>query len=59
MGLMTTTTFLIVNGILAFAIVYGLVHLLLHGIHADRNHRVRQAAEVSSLPIRQRDRIAA
>ena len=58
-GRMTTTTFIIVNGVLAVALVYSLVHLLVQSIHADRHHRVRQAAEVMTLPRRDRDRIAA
>jgi hypothetical protein len=56
---MTLTTLIITNAVLAAALIYALVHLLTHGVHADRRHRSRRVAELSALPERMRDRIAA
>lgn len=56
---MTLSTLILVNAVLAATLVYALVHFLTHGIHADRRHRVRRVAELSALPERVRDRIAA
>jgi KaiC/GvpD/RAD55 family RecA-like ATPase len=38
---MTLTTFIIINAVLASTIAYGLVHFLVHGVHADRRDRGR------------------
>ena len=56
---MTLTTLILINAVLAATLVYGLVHFLTHGIHADRSHRASRVAELSALPERVRDRIAA
>ena len=56
---MTLTMLVITNAILAVLLVYGLVWLLTHGIHADRRHRTVRAAEIRDLPVDRRDRIAA
>ncbi len=56
---MTLTTLIITNTVLAAALVYALVHFLTHGVHADRRHRATRVAELSALPERVRDRIAA
>ena len=56
---MTLTTLIITNAVLAAALIYALVHLLTHGVHADRRHRATRIAELSALPERVRDRIAA
>lgn len=56
---MTLTTLILINAVLAAALVYALVHFLTHGIHADRRHRETRVAELSALPERVRDRIAA
>jgi len=57
--ILTLTTLIITNAALAAALVYTLVHLLTHGVHADRRHRATRIAELSALPERVRDRIAA
>ena len=56
---MNLTTMIITNGILAFALVYALVFLLTHAIHADRRHRSVRIAEIRALPEHRRDRVAA
>ena len=56
---MTTTTLIITNSVLAAALVYALVHFLIHGIHADRRHGESRVAELAGLPQRVRDRVAA
>jgi hypothetical protein len=56
---MTLTTLIITNAALAAGLIYALVHLLTHGVHADRRHRETRVAELSALPERVRDRIAA
>lgn len=56
---MTMTTIVIVNSILAAAVVYGLVHLLGHGIHSDRKHHRQVGGELRALPERSSERIAA
>ena len=56
---MTLTTFIITNAVLAAVLVYALAHFLAHALHADRRHRVTRVAELSALPERVRDRIAA
>lgn len=49
----------ITNAVLAVVLVYALVWLLTHGIHADRRHRSVRAAEIRDLPVERRDKIAA
>lgn len=56
---MTLTTLILTNVVLAAALIYALVHFLTHGIHADRRHRAHRVAELSALPERVRDRVAA
>jgi hypothetical protein len=56
---MTITTLIITNAVLAATLVYALVHLLTHGVHADRRHRATRVAELAALPEPARDRIAA
>ena len=56
---MTLPTLIIVNAALGLGLVYALVHLLTHAVHADRRLRVTRAAEVRALPSRHRDRVAA
>ena len=56
---MTPTTLILINAVPAATLVYALVHFLTHGIHADRRHRASRVAELSALPERVRDRIAA
>jgi hypothetical protein len=56
---MTLTTLILTNAVLAATLIYALVHFLTHGIHADRRHRTSRVAELSALPERARDRIAA
>jgi hypothetical protein len=56
---MTLTTLITVNAILGFAVVWGLVYLLGHGVHSDRHHRLERAGELLRLPKQQRDKIAA
>lgn len=56
---MTLTSLIIMNAVLGLGLVYALVHLLAHGIHADRRHRATRVAEIRALPSQQRDRIAA
>ena len=56
---MTLDTLIITNAVLAAALVYALVHLLTHGVYADRRHRETRIAELSALPEHVRDRIAA
>jgi hypothetical protein len=56
---MTLTTLILTNAVLAATLIYGLAHFLTHGIHADRRHRATRVAELSALPERVRDRIAA
>ncbi|HEU5479923.1 MAG TPA: hypothetical protein VFU90_08835 [Candidatus Tumulicola sp.] len=56
---MTLTTLILTNVVLAGALIYALVHFLTHAIHADRRHRASRVAELSALPERVRDRIAA
>ncbi|HST14469.1 MAG TPA: hypothetical protein VLJ44_06420 [Gaiellaceae bacterium] len=56
---MTLTTLIITNAVLAAVLVYGIAHLLTLAVHADRRHRVTRVAELSALPERIRDRVAA
>ena len=56
---MTMTMLVITNAVLALVLVHALVWLLTHGVHADRRHRSVRAAEIRSLPVDRRDRIAA
>ena len=56
---MTFSTLIILNAALGLALVYALVHLLAQAIHADGRHRATRAAEIRSLPSRERDRVAA
>ena len=56
---MTLTALILINAVLATTVIYALVHFLTHGIHADRRHRETRVAELSALPERIRDRIAA
>jgi hypothetical protein len=56
---MTLISLILTNTVLAGALVYALVHFLLHGLHADRRHRTILAAERSALPVHAHDRIAA
>ena len=56
---MTITTLIITNAVLAATLVYALVQLLAHSVHADRRHREVRVAELSALPERVRDRVAA
>jgi hypothetical protein len=50
---------ILTNAVLAATLIYGLVHFLMHGIHADRQQRASRVAELSALPEHVRDRIAA
>lgn len=54
---MTLLQLIIVNAILAGAVVYGIVLLLVHGIRSDRFHHV--AAEIRQLRRRDVDDLAA
>ena len=36
---MTLTTLITLNAVLGAAVVFGIVHLLAHGIHSDRRER--------------------
>ena len=56
---MTLTTLIITNAVLAALLLYGLVHLLTHGVLADRRHTEARVAEITALPVRDRGRIAA
>jgi hypothetical protein len=56
---MTLTTLIVTNSVLAAALVYALGHFLTHAVHADRRHRAIRVAELSALPERARDRVAA
>ena len=56
---MNLSTLIIVNAALGLTLVYALVHFLAHAIHADARQRAVRAAEVRSLPSRERDRVAA
>ncbi len=56
---MTFSTLIIVNATLALVLVYALVHFLAQAIHADGRQRAVRAAEIRSLPSRERDRVAA
>ncbi|HET7449579.1 MAG TPA: hypothetical protein VFJ78_03205 [Gaiellaceae bacterium] len=56
---MTLTTLILTNAVLAATLIYALVHFLTHGVHADRRHGASRVAELSALPERTRDRIAA
>ena len=56
---MTLTTLILTNTVPAAVLVYALVHFLTHGVHADRRHRTTRVAELSAIPLRVRDRIAA
>lgn len=53
---MTLATIILLNAILGTAVVYGLLWLLVHGIHADRKARV---AHVRPLRQRRYERLAA
>jgi hypothetical protein len=59
LDLMTFSTLIIVNATLGLVLVYMLVHFLAQAIHADARQRAVRAAEVRSLPSRERDRVAA
>lgn len=41
---MTLTALILINVVLATTLIYGLVHFLTHGIHADRRHRASRIA---------------
>lgn len=56
---MTLTTLITVNAVLGSVTLYGLLHLLAHGIHSDRSHPGRVVAEVRALPQREARRTAA
>ena len=56
---MTYSTLIIVNATLGLVLVYALVHFLAQAIRADGRHRAVRAAEIRSLPSRERDRVAA
>ena len=56
---MTFSTLIIVNATLGLVLVYTLVHFLAQAIHADGRQRAVRAAEIRSLPSRERDRVAA
>ncbi|HEY2776828.1 MAG TPA: hypothetical protein VGI77_02905 [Gaiellaceae bacterium] len=56
---MTLATLIITNIVLAAVLVYALAHFLTHAVHADRRHRATRVAELSTLPERIRDRVAA
>ena len=45
---MTLTTLILTNAALAATLIYALVHLLTHGIHADRRHRTSRVAELET-----------
>jgi hypothetical protein len=54
---MTLTALITLNAVLGAAVLYGLLHHLVRGIHADRS--LHRPAEVRSLRERSSDRIAA
>jgi hypothetical protein len=56
---MTLTTLIITNVVLGAALIYSLAHFLTYAVHADRRHRATRLAELSALPERHRDRVAA
>ena len=56
---MNLSTLIIVNAALGLVLVSALVHFLAHAIHADARQRAVRAAEIRSLPSRERDRVAA
>ncbi len=56
---MTSTSLITLNAVLAAIAVYGIVRLLLHGIHSDRQARHARAADVVSLRSHERDELAA
>ena len=57
---MTLLTLITVNAILVAAVVYGIVHLLAHGIRSDvKAVEQHLKAAVHHLPSRERDRLAA
>jgi hypothetical protein len=53
---MTTITFIALNAVLATAVVFGLMRLLIHGIISGRE---AVEAEIRSLPSFESERIAA
>ena len=53
---MTTITFIALNAVLATAVVFGLLRLLVHGINSGRE---AVEAEIRSLPSLESDSIAA
>ena len=56
---MNLSTLIIVNAALGLVLVSALVHFLAQAIHADARQRAVRAAEIRSLPSRERDRVAA
>jgi hypothetical protein len=57
-GAMTNTSLIIVNAVLAAAVVAGILRLLLHGIHSDRSTGAH-AVDATTFEADVRDRLAA
>lgn len=56
---MTLQTLITVNAVLGAVVVYGIVRLLVHGIHSDLRARLGDPAALRPRAARERDRLAA